>query len=490
MRSGSAEGIDRDLLRISIVVVMFGLFASWSSLAFKGATLLDVTEQSLELIQEAKLSFMIVLALGAVLVSFFGGYVKTRKSQIVVLGVSALLISGGMACCTADTAAVAHPFPFVNFGLALAGFGSALMTPALGRLFFDVGTKATTISMLVGYLLSAVMTSFVWDLLPLARLCVTLVMPVLQVGLMILYLLRLEDAGAASSSGRAERMAWALGKARLPLPVGLLVVVALSGFLGSFVRGSIYYSGSDYSVIAIESLLIQLIVLAVLTVFLGLFGKGYDTFSIFWPWAALPILACCIALPFVGESSPTIVSTFFTIAHNLFNVFNYTIFVDIATRYNRDAPTLFCWGRSFDSMGCVLGFVFGSVFAAVIPVSTHLWYVLSVISSYAIIVLAVLVLRNRRITDYDQGGVAAEEEADSLPEVEKTYQRLAEEYALTERETEILGQLDQGRSVPYISQQLLVSTSTVKTHVQSIYRKLDVHTRQQLLDTIRANREN
>lgn len=192
----------------------------------------------------------------------------------------------------------------------------------------------------------------------------------------------------------------------------------------------------------------------------------------------------------MGESSPTIVSTFFIIAHNLFNVFNYTIFVDIATRYNRDAPTLFCWGRSFDSMGCVLGFVFGSIFAAVIPVSTHLWYVLSVISSYAIIVLAVLVLRNRRITDYDQGDAPVEEEADSLPEAEKTYQRLAEEYALTERETEILGQLDQGRSVPYISQQLLVSTSTVKTHVQSIYRKLDVHTRQQLLDMIRANRGN
>ena len=52
------RGIDRDLLRISIVVVMFGLFASWSSLAFKGATLLDVTEQSLELIQEAKLSLL------------------------------------------------------------------------------------------------------------------------------------------------------------------------------------------------------------------------------------------------------------------------------------------------------------------------------------------------------------------------------------------------------------------------------------------------
>lgn len=489
MHSRPEGASDKSILQILVIVVVFGLFASWSSLAFRGATLLDVTEQALGLIQEAKLSFMIVLALAALLVPFFGGIVKTHQQRCMTLGVSALFVAGGMACCAADTAAVAHPFPFVNIGLALAGFGSALMTPFLGRLFFSVGPKATTISMLLGYILSALATHLVWGLPALARFFVTLAIPLAQVALMILYISRLEGVPLSARSGDVERMAWASGKAGLPLPVGLLVVVMISGFLGSFVRGSIYYSGSGYEVIAVESLLVQLIVLAFLIVVLGFFGKGYDTFSIFWPWAALPILVCCIALPFVGESSPTLVSTFFTIVHNLFNTFNYTIFVDIALRYNRNPSTLFCWGRSFDAMGCVLGFVFGSIFAVVIPVSAHLWYVLSMVSSYAIIMLVILVLRNRHITDYDQGDEPAEELADSAAHAEETYQQLAVKYSLTDREVEVLGQLDQGRSIPYISQQLLVSTSTVKTHVQSIYRKLEVHTRQQLLDMIRSNRD-
>lgn len=59
---------------------------------------------------------------------------------------------------------------------------------------------------------------------------------------------------------------------------------------------------------------------------------------------------------------------------------------------------------------------------------------------------------------------------------------LAARYFLTEREEEVLDLLVAGRSVPYISEKLMVSANTVKTHVRHIYAKLDVHNRQELLD--------
>ena len=58
----------------------------------------------------------------------------------------------------------------------------------------------------------------------------------------------------------------------------------------------------------------------------------------------------------------------------------------------------------------------------------------------------------------------------------------AAQYFLTEREEEVLDLLVAGRSVPYISEKLMVSANTVKTHVRHIYAKLDVHNRQELLD--------
>lgn len=59
---------------------------------------------------------------------------------------------------------------------------------------------------------------------------------------------------------------------------------------------------------------------------------------------------------------------------------------------------------------------------------------------------------------------------------------LAETHGLSGREREILGYLARGRSQPYIREELVLSKNTVATHVKHIYQKLDVHSRQELLD--------
>ena len=64
--------------------------------------------------------------------------------------------------------------------------------------------------------------------------------------------------------------------------------------------------------------------------------------------------------------------------------------------------------------------------------------------------------------------------------------RFAQSYGLTNRETEVLGYLARGRTLPYIADALFVTTGTVKTHTTHIYRKLDVNSRQELLDQLDA----
>lgn len=57
---------------------------------------------------------------------------------------------------------------------------------------------------------------------------------------------------------------------------------------------------------------------------------------------------------------------------------------------------------------------------------------------------------------------------------------------LTARETEILSLLARGRTLPYIADELFVTTGTVKTHVRHIYEKALVNNRQELLDKVEA----
>lgn len=55
------------------------------------------------------------------------------------------------------------------------------------------------------------------------------------------------------------------------------------------------------------------------------------------------------------------------------------------------------------------------------------------------------------------------------------------------REREILGLISKGRDVPYIEQELVLSKSTVKTHIRHIYEKCKVSSRQALIDLLQSH---
>lgn len=57
-----------------------------------------------------------------------------------------------------------------------------------------------------------------------------------------------------------------------------------------------------------------------------------------------------------------------------------------------------------------------------------------------------------------------------------------ERFGLTSREADVLAYLLAGRSRDYIERELVLSKSTVKTHVRHIYEKTGVHSQQELLD--------
>ena len=63
-------------------------------------------------------------------------------------------------------------------------------------------------------------------------------------------------------------------------------------------------------------------------------------------------------------------------------------------------------------------------------------------------------------------------------------QALAADYGLTPREAEILALMALGRSAKYISEELTVSYNTTRTHVRHIYEKLNIHSKQELIDLV------
>ena len=62
---------------------------------------------------------------------------------------------------------------------------------------------------------------------------------------------------------------------------------------------------------------------------------------------------------------------------------------------------------------------------------------------------------------------------------------LAERFGLTEREAEILELVAMGRSAQYIADDLTISYNTVWTHIKHVYQKLNIHSKQELIDLVR-----
>lgn len=58
------------------------------------------------------------------------------------------------------------------------------------------------------------------------------------------------------------------------------------------------------------------------------------------------------------------------------------------------------------------------------------------------------------------------------------------EYGLTPRELDIMSMVGRGRNGTYIQEKLVISKSTYQTHMRNLYKKLDIHTDQELIDII------
>ena len=100
--------------------------------------------------------------------------------------------------------------------------------------------------------------------------------------------------------------------------------------------------------------------------------------------------------------------------------------------------------------------------------------VLAVIALAAALVLFVVL---RRVTASSDGRSSVDAAAARSQALARYFERAG----LTQREREIAVLYCQGRSTPYISDELFISETTVKTHIRHLYAKLDVHNKQDLL---------
>ena len=105
----------------------------------------------------------------------------------------------------------------------------------------------------------------------------------------------------------------------------------------------------------------------------------------------------------------------------------------------------------------------------------------ALVAVYLVAMVSMFLFKDRKLNAKEDEVAAAPQQGDAL---EARCNALAEGYGFTPRETEILVLLGQGRTARGISEKLYVSENTVKYHIKSIYQKLGVHARGEVIDLI------
>ena len=151
---------------------------------------------------------------------------------------------------------------------------------------------------------------------------------------------------------------------------------------------------------------------------------------------------------------------------SLFLVLSEIMGIDCALSFSAGFSALF--------IGELIGLLTSVAVIATIP-DWSFAYVIVVLAG-AIILLSYVFLFTER--DFDALSQLVSE-SDSLEEAGAA---IAERYGLSNRESEILMYALRGRTSERIAQELVISKSTVDTHLRRIYAKCGVHSRQELLD--------
>lgn len=146
------------------------------------------------------------------------------------------------------------------------------------------------------------------------------------------------------------------------------------------------------------------------------------------------------------------------------------------------AGRLSFWASTFVGIG--LWSAQATAFAGGIVNDTGALTTLVVLMALGVVLVYTLVLPGEAIAPMSILRDRELETRKAFKDMETTILAVAEQAGLSPREREVFTMLAHGRDTAYIQERLFISQGTVRSHRDRIYRKLNVHSKQELLDLV------
>ena len=463
------------------LALLVGLFTLWGGLSLGGLTRLGIPE----ILKYWSIPLLIALGL-----TFFSVLAKrtppTKRCSSAAAVAAGVFVLGGYAVLFMETTGVLR-LATVSTSAILVGVGYGLLSLVwqhrLSSLAFDDVVKTLLFALVIqsaGYLLLfALLQDRTWMVFPfLVALAVVF----------CLITLRLPKSNEDRRTN-SKRRKGALKSAVAELSDPLLCVCAIA-FAVALTR-AITLDGIErtdaINLIASGCIIVVALALYGIWFVLGDDRAPFKKLSILGLYRAFfPIIVTALlALSIVGNSLALSVATLVYVLFTFVSVFIMSTSISVARAHSVPATSVY---------GAFAGATY-FVFAAATALGAWVYYprnfgaaTLSVIVLFVFYILAMsyaaIQARKKRRGEDATTRNPVEAKATVVDGVSERCAVLSQQHGLTARENDTLLLLAKGRDVPSIAKQLFISENTVRSHSKSIYKKLDIHSKQELLDLL------
>jgi len=432
-------------------------------------------------------AFSVTMLVTIMLASFLLSVIAQHRSAEIHLELPATLSAVlGILAIGVLPLAVGDLLPCMVVGGLLCGLGFAVLTLSWYRVYAWSPVEGIPRTVAAAFLVGAiVMTGF--SLLPHA------VAVVLAIVLLALAWLQLRGRPGQASQGSAaaqapESLESAERKA-LPVLYSLLALI----FLYIAVSQLLYLGNRSFSWYNMYMGLIEILSSAVV---LALVWRGRLDDRLVEFSSMLVVAAILVAVPFLVTDLHLVSATASSFCSHAVRVLSAIAFCLLVSRARVDAFTVFGRVEGVMKVPTLIGV------AISLPLLRQENRYLTVAVLVMVCVYAVVIALYAILSYSRRDNRSAEETIRRLSEqrnmefedfqqelFDRTCDRLAERFQLSQRERDVLEQLIHREPLSRISDRLCLSPNTVKTHTRSIYAKMEVHSKSDLAAVFNTTRK-
>lgn len=468
--SSSAASYGADILRrvrvdaaswlafAALLAWMFGLYWSDVQLGLFPLSQGDVLQMRALWLGSEAAALLVALLVAARLVA---------RACVAAVVSGALLFAGTVTVLFGPAMASSEVLQPV--GVALTGAGSAGLLVLLGVSLARKGAKALLIDVALALLVASALDAV---LLLLPSTAQQLVLALLPAAGSAFTVLAVRDGAALStqSQGTARPGFSTVRVVALPTIVGLAY-----GLMQRLAEGAFPSDGGVGNAATIVSFAISALVITLTALFLD--SRKLIKAACF---VAIPVIGIAfVMLPLFSGAREAILGVCI-VGFNSFYFIVWALWAD--ARDGSELPRRFTLGLLVLVAAECSGSLLGLFVLEAVEGSEATLAVVSLVVVYLLLMAGILSFDRSMRAALREGGIV------KGPEPSIDLQTWATRYGLSAREQEVFEMLARGRNRAYISKALVVSDNTTRTHMKNVYRKLGVHSQQELIDLVESGR--